>query len=100
MMKRIAAIVPRTRKFYEQHESKKHHLPLVQQRCAGRGALLPFDALGRVNKCAMFSSMNRVYIKTYGCQMNEYDSANMADVLRESHGLELISNPEQADVLL
>jgi tRNA-2-methylthio-N6-dimethylallyladenosine synthase len=42
----------------------------------------------------------KLYIKTHGCQMNEYDSAKMADVLRESHGLELISNPEQADVLL
>ncbi|MEM1264219.1 MAG: tRNA (N6-isopentenyl adenosine(37)-C2)-methylthiotransferase MiaB, partial [Pseudomonadota bacterium] len=42
----------------------------------------------------------RVYIKTYGCQMNEYDSDKMADVLRESHGLERVSEPEAADVLL
>jgi len=44
--------------------------------------------------------IQKLYIKTHGCQMNEYDSAKMADVLRESHGLELTSNPEQADVLL
>ena len=31
--------------------------------------------------------MPRVYLKTHGCQMNEYDSARMADVLRESAGL-------------
>ena len=42
----------------------------------------------------------RLYISTFGCQMNEYDSARMADVLRESAGLELTSQPEQADVVL
>ncbi len=42
----------------------------------------------------------KLYIKTFGCQMNEYDSAKMADVLRESHGLELTDDAEQADVLL
>ena len=42
----------------------------------------------------------KLYIKTFGCQMNEYDSAKMADVLRESHGLDLVSAPEEADVLL
>jgi len=42
----------------------------------------------------------KLYIRTFGCQMNEYDSRKMADVLRESHGLELTADPEQADVLL
>jgi tRNA-2-methylthio-N6-dimethylallyladenosine synthase len=42
----------------------------------------------------------KLYIKTFGCQMNEYDSAKMADVLRESHGLTLTERPEEADVLL
>jgi len=42
----------------------------------------------------------KLYIKTFGCQMNEYDSARMADVLAESHGLELTCRPEEADVLL
>jgi tRNA-2-methylthio-N6-dimethylallyladenosine synthase len=42
----------------------------------------------------------RYYIKTFGCQMNEYDSARMADVLRASHGLEATADPGQADVLL
>jgi tRNA-2-methylthio-N6-dimethylallyladenosine synthase len=44
--------------------------------------------------------MKKLYIQTNGCQMNEYDSARMADVLRESHGLELAACPEDADVLL
>lgn len=42
----------------------------------------------------------KLYIKTHGCQMNEYDSVRMADALRESHGLARVSEPEQADVLL
>ena len=42
----------------------------------------------------------RLHISTFGCQMNEYDSARMADVLRESDGLELTSDPALADVVL
>ena len=42
----------------------------------------------------------KLYIKTMGCQMNEYDSEKMADVLRESHGYELTAVPEDADLLL
>ena len=42
----------------------------------------------------------KLYIKTFGCQMNEYDSSMMADVLRESHGYELTPVPEDADLLL
>jgi tRNA-2-methylthio-N6-dimethylallyladenosine synthase len=40
------------------------------------------------------------YIKTFGCQMNEYDSARMADVLRASVGLAPTGDPDKADVLL
>ena len=43
---------------------------------------------------------SKLYIKTMGCQMNEYDSEKMADVLRESHGYELTDAPEDADLLL
>ncbi|WP_461535688.1 tRNA (N6-isopentenyl adenosine(37)-C2)-methylthiotransferase MiaB [Spongorhabdus nitratireducens] len=42
----------------------------------------------------------KLYIKTHGCQMNEYDSARMADLLGETHELEITDNPEDADVLL
>lgn len=42
----------------------------------------------------------KLYIETLGCQMNEYDSAKMRDVLNASHGFELTDDPEQADVLL
>ena len=42
----------------------------------------------------------RVYIKTFGCQMNEYDSRKMAEVLGASHGFEQTETPEEADLLL
>jgi len=44
--------------------------------------------------------MNKLYIQTHGCQMNEYDSSKMLDVLRASHQLEKTEHPEEADVLL
>jgi len=42
----------------------------------------------------------KLYIKTFGCQMNEYDSARTADLLAASHGYEWTDEPEQADLLL
>ena len=44
--------------------------------------------------------MPRLFIRTFGCQMNEYDSAKMLDVLNNAAGYELTDDPEQADVLL
>ncbi|MEC5205133.1 tRNA-2-methylthio-N6-dimethylallyladenosine synthase [Vogesella perlucida] len=44
--------------------------------------------------------MKKVYIKTFGCQMNEYDSDKMADVLGSSEGMIKTDNPEEADVIL
>jgi tRNA-2-methylthio-N6-dimethylallyladenosine synthase len=42
----------------------------------------------------------KLFILTTGCQMNEYDSDKMADVLKASHAMEVTENPEEADVLL
>lgn len=42
----------------------------------------------------------KLFIRTFGCQMNEYDSSKMADLLKHSHGLELTTEAELADVLL
>ncbi|HUG57680.1 MAG TPA: hypothetical protein VL002_05545, partial [Candidimonas sp.] len=42
----------------------------------------------------------KLFIRTFGCQMNEYDSDKMADVLREDQGVELTQNPEEADIIL
>src|ERR1700733_3371368 len=41
-----------------------------------------------------------LYIKTFGCQMNEYDSGKMRDVLEVAHGMRSTDNPAEADVLL
>lgn len=42
----------------------------------------------------------KLYIKTWGCQMNEYDSSRMADLLNVTHKLEMTDTPEEADVLV
>lgn len=42
----------------------------------------------------------KIFIKTHGCQMNEYDSAKMLDVLNDDEGAVLTDNPEEADILL
>ncbi|MCW6566291.1 tRNA (N6-isopentenyl adenosine(37)-C2)-methylthiotransferase MiaB [Yersinia ruckeri] len=42
----------------------------------------------------------KLHIKTWGCQMNEYDSSKMADLLASTHGYELTDVPEEADLLL
>jgi tRNA-2-methylthio-N6-dimethylallyladenosine synthase len=42
----------------------------------------------------------KVFVKTFGCQMNEYDSGKMLDVLREAEGYEPTSDVEQADLVL
>ena len=42
----------------------------------------------------------KVYVRTFGCQMNEYDSDKMVDVLRAAEGYEPTADPEQADLIL
>ncbi|KGI78650.1 tRNA (N6-isopentenyl adenosine(37)-C2)-methylthiotransferase MiaB [Oleiagrimonas soli] len=42
----------------------------------------------------------KLFIKTHGCQMNEYDSTKMVDVLKAAHGLELTDDASEADVIL
>lgn len=44
--------------------------------------------------------MKKLYIKTFGCQMNEYDSGKMADILYANDGMEMTDSPEDADVVL
>ncbi|MEH6558973.1 MAG: tRNA (N6-isopentenyl adenosine(37)-C2)-methylthiotransferase MiaB [Oceanicoccus sp.] len=44
--------------------------------------------------------IKKLYIKTHGCQMNEYDSDRLQDLLGISHSLETTDNPDEADVLL
>ncbi|MFI4937277.1 MAG: tRNA (N6-isopentenyl adenosine(37)-C2)-methylthiotransferase MiaB [Candidatus Berkiellales bacterium] len=42
----------------------------------------------------------QLYIETWGCQMNEYDSKRIAELLEATHGLKLVNSPDDADVLL
>ena len=71
---------------------------------SGAGFILPaFDLL----KLPLMShddlaqiAPKKLYIKTHGCQMNEYDSGKMADVLGTSHGMVLTENELEADVIL
>ena len=42
----------------------------------------------------------KLYIETHGCQMNEYDSSRMVDLLGEHQALEVTDRPEDADVIL
>ncbi|MDZ4056800.1 MAG: tRNA (N6-isopentenyl adenosine(37)-C2)-methylthiotransferase MiaB, partial [Polynucleobacter sp.] len=44
--------------------------------------------------------MKKLYIKTFGCQMNEYDSEKMADVLHANDGMTATNDPAEADVIL
>ncbi|HRL22067.1 tRNA (N6-isopentenyl adenosine(37)-C2)-methylthiotransferase MiaB [Alcaligenes sp. SDU_A2] len=42
----------------------------------------------------------KLFIRTFGCQMNEYDSEKMADILNQDRPVELTTNPEEADIIL
>jgi len=44
--------------------------------------------------------VKKLFIKTFGCQMNEYDSAKMADVLAAHEATELVQTPQEADIVL
>ncbi|KAF1720748.1 tRNA (N6-isopentenyl adenosine(37)-C2)-methylthiotransferase MiaB [Pseudoxanthomonas wuyuanensis] len=60
----------------------------------------PDGAPVRGKPSAGLPARGKLFIKTHGCQMNEYDSAKMADVLAAAEGLDLTDNPEEADVVL
>ena len=52
------------------------------------------------SKPASLKSLDTLFIKTYGCQMNEYDSSRMADLMKQAYGLRLVGDPADADVIL
>ncbi len=56
--------------------------------------------MSRFRPAEAIKTGQKLFIKTFGCQMNEYDSRRMADLLAKSHGLSVTGDPEQADVLL
>ena len=48
----------------------------------------------------ILSAHRKVFVRTFGCQMNEYDSDKMVDVLRDAGGYEATQDPEEADLIL
>ena len=60
---------------------------------------MPFNIRNSMTQKTL-SSLDTLFIKTYGCQMNEYDSSRMADLMKQAYGLRLVGNPEDADVIL
>lgn len=81
----------------QEHFELTNYLPIswliLAQKCTLRGSLNTYQIKG-------FQMKGKLYIKTHGCQMNEYDSDKMADVLAASHGLELTDSELYADVIL
>lgn len=71
---------------------KSNSQPFAPQTFAKGGAI--------PSKAATGGTVKKLYIKTHGCQMNEYDSDRLQDLLGSSHGLETTDNPDEADVLL
>ena len=62
--------------------------------------MIELPILAEKPAAAPLATRGKLFIQTHGCQMNEYDSARMADVLAASEGLELTTNVEEADVVL
>ena len=58
------------------------------------------DLAGATPDTPALPARGKLFIQTHGCQMNEYDSARMADVLAASDGLEITTNVDEADVIL
>ena len=58
------------------------------------------ELVAAVERAAASGEPKKLFIKTHGCQMNEYDSARIEDLLQSSHNLETTENAEDADVLL
>ena len=48
----------------------------------------------------IYRMTRKLYLRTFGCQMNSYDSERMADLLAEAEHTELTDNPEEADIVL
>lgn len=62
--------------------------------------LIPTEPESPPQSAPAAAKTRKLFIRTFGCQMNEYDSDKMADVLREDQGLEITQDPEEADIIL
>ena len=73
---------------------------LRRQQVVLRRFLIKSPLLPPVSTTENGPAMKKVYIKTFGCQMNEYDSEKMADILNAQNGMIATESPEDADVIL
>src|SRR6476619_7580854 len=73
-------------------------LHATARRTPARPILQPFDIIPTLFETPQVT--RKLYIRTFGCQMNEYDSDRMADVLAASEGLTRTDRPDDADVIL
>jgi tRNA-2-methylthio-N6-dimethylallyladenosine synthase len=67
---------------------------------SGGASPLPPSSAAPASQGQPAKGQRKLFIRTFGCQMNEYDSDKMADVLREDQGVVLTQNPEEADIIL
>ncbi|CDM25553.1 tRNA-i(6)A37 methylthiotransferase [Castellaniella defragrans 65Phen] len=58
------------------------------------------EALAALLQPAEPGRVKKLFIRTFGCQMNEYDSEKMADVLHAAKGVELTQSPDDADIII
>ena len=63
-------------------------------------SIIAFRFIGRDTRQGNEVPVSKVFIKTHGCQMNEYDSSRMLDLLKETHGYEITESEDEADLLL
>ncbi len=68
------------------------------KRDAGQTSAAALPASG--SNASREGAQRKLFIRTFGCQMNEYDSDKMADILREDQGVQITQNPEEADIIL
>jgi len=54
----------------------------------------------KLKKKPKLKSLDTLFIKTYGCAMNVYDSSRMSDLMQEAYGLRVVDEPQDADVIL
>ena len=53
-----------------------------------------------IEKNYLLKMTKKLFVKTHGCQMNEYDSAKMIDLLKAEEDFELVDSEDQADLLI
>jgi tRNA-2-methylthio-N6-dimethylallyladenosine synthase len=79
------------------------HRPGVIHHAPAPAAVTPeseIAAIAQALQSAAPGEHKKLFIRTFGCQMNEYDSEKMADILRSTQGVELTQTPEDADIIL